>query len=76
MFQYFFKLYDNKPVGIIRISINNVQKRIIDQYWNRTMKDWKDGSFGMYELSVGDANTIATTAEEAQKMFPEAPWNK
>lgn len=76
MFQYFLKLNNGKPMAVIRFRVNNVQKRIIDQYWNPSKSDWVDGSYGMYELSVGDPDIIEVSQEQALQAFPEAPIGK
>ena len=74
MFRYFVRYSNDTPVALIRLSIDTATQTIIDQYWNATLTQWKDGNYGMDEIIKGSTNTEETTELEAQRLFPNAPW--
>lgn len=75
MFRYFVKYYNDNPVAITRLFIDEKNKTIVDQYWNPTLSSWNNGNYGMYEIMIGDADTIEKNEQEAKTIFPNAPWN-
>ena len=76
MFRYFIKYYDDTPKALIRLKIDQTTQAIVDQYWNASLTHWKDGDYGMAEITRGSTNTVETNEHEAKRLFPNAPWNQ
>ena len=75
MYRYFIKYYDDTPKALIRLKIDHDTQTIVDQYWNASLTHWKDGDYGMAEIMCGSTNTVQTSEHEAQRIFPDAPWD-
>lgn len=76
MFRYFIRYYNDTPRALIRLKIDRATQTIVDQYWNDSLTDWKDGDYGMAEITRGSTNTEETTEHEAKRIFPNAPWTQ
>jgi hypothetical protein len=56
---------------VIKFTVEN--KNILDQFWNPTLENWEDGSFGMNVILGKDFNSREVSKDEVYQKFPGCP---
>ncbi len=77
MIRYFLKTDGKgKATAVIRLTIDNEKKIILDQFWNPTTNTWQNGFYGMEEIAFGLPDVIEGDKGFIYKYFPECPLDK
>lgn len=69
--RYFIKSRNGEDVAVIKFTVEN--KNILDQFWNPTLENWEDGSFGMNVILGKDFNSREVSKDEVYQKFPGCP---
>jgi len=71
--RYFARFHDGRPVAVIRLLVDPVRRRIVDQTWNPTSDTWTDGDHGIHHLTHGDHDVEETSEAGILDLFPSCP---
>jgi len=71
--RHFVKIRDDRPVAVLRLTVDPRNQTIIEEHWNPAMTAWERGHYVMEHLNHGRNDIHETDHATVTPLFPDCP---